>query len=103
VVDVRDRPHRGIPAMLGKDVVISSSDLVSGEPVTITSCRGVTRWEPAGAVVFVGQRPGGGPAATACCDALNFFTRDATACAWIAKHPGIPGHIVDQKQAVLSG
>lgn len=35
-------------------------------------------WERAGAVVFVGQRPGGGPATT-CCDALNFFTSDATA------------------------
>jgi hypothetical protein len=89
----------GIPAMLGMDVVISSTDPVSGEPVTITSRGGATRWEPAGAVVFVGQRPGGGPAATACCDALNFFASDATARAWIAEHPSIPGRIVDQAPA----
>nr|WTB30971.1 alkylmercury lyase family protein [Streptomyces sp. NBC_00830] len=56
-------------------------------------------WEPAGAVVFVGQRPGGGPAATACCDALNFFTSTATARAWRDAHPEVPGRTVDQDHA----
>jgi Alkylmercury lyase len=89
----------GIPAMLDTDVVTSSTDPVSGDPVTVATDGATTRWEPAGAVVFVGQRPGGGPAATACCDALNFFTGEATARAWITEHPDIPGRVVDQAQA----
>ncbi|MFE2304662.1 organomercurial lyase [Streptomyces sp. NPDC059411] len=62
----------GIPAMLGQDAVISSTDPVSGEPVTVTSTTGTSQWEPASAVVFVGQRPGGGPAAAASGDAHNY-------------------------------
>ena len=93
----------GIPAMVDRDVVISSTDPVTGEPVTVTTRGAAATWEPKGAVVFVGQRPGGGPAATACCDALNFFTSAATAHAWIAEHPGIPGRIVGQAQAEQIG
>ncbi|MEU8834893.1 organomercurial lyase [Streptomyces sp900116325] len=93
----------GIPAMVDRDVVISSTDPVTGEPVTVTTRGEAATWEPEGAVVCVGQRPGGGPAATACCDALNFFTSDATVRTWIAKHPDIPGRIVGQAQAQQIG
>ncbi|MFV0131860.1 alkylmercury lyase family protein [Streptomyces sp. HMX87] len=89
----------GIPAMLDTDVVISSMDPVSGAPVTVTIREGAATWEPEDAVVFVGQRPGGGPAASACCDALNFFTSTASAQTWINDHPGIPGRVVTQAQA----
>ncbi|MEV5877318.1 alkylmercury lyase family protein [Streptomyces sp. NPDC052101] len=89
----------GIPAMLGQDAVISSTDPVSGDPITITSTTGTFRWEPASAVVFLGHRPEGGPAATACCDALNFFTDAANARAWTRRHPDVPGRIVDQPDA----
>ncbi|MFD3944302.1 alkylmercury lyase family protein [Streptomyces sp. NPDC058579] len=89
----------GIPAMLGQDAVISSTDPVSGAPVTVTSTTGTVRWKPATAVVFVGQRPGGGPAASACCDALNFFTDAATARTWTSQHPDIPGQLIDQPTA----
>ncbi|MFD0302611.1 alkylmercury lyase family protein [Streptomyces sp. NPDC127123] len=90
----------GIPPMLeGEDAVISSTDPVTEEPVTVTATAGVLHWEPAGPVVFVGQRPGGGPAATACCDALNFFTGDKTARTWTRAHPEVPGRVVSQTQA----
>ncbi|MER5503617.1 organomercurial lyase [Streptomyces sp. NPDC002561] len=89
----------GIPPMLGQDAVITSLDLVTEEAVTVTATSGLTVWEPADAVVFVGQRPGGGPAATTCCDALNFFTSNATAHAWAKAHPTIPGRIVGQQDA----
>ena len=89
----------GIPAMLGADVVICSTDPVSGESITVTTRGASMRWQPAGAVVFVGRRPGGGPAATACCDALNFFTGEATARVWITGPPGGPGRVLDQAQA----
>ncbi|MER6994406.1 alkylmercury lyase family protein [Streptomyces sp. NPDC000410] len=93
----------GIPAMLGQDAVISSTDPVSGDPITVTSTTGAVRWEPASAVVFVGQRPGGGPAASACCDALNFFTDAANARAWTSRHPDVPGQVVDQPTAERIG
>ncbi|MFJ5778143.1 organomercurial lyase [Streptomyces sp. NPDC093094] len=93
----------GIPAMLGQDAVISSADPVTGEPITVTSTTGTVRWEPATAVVFVGQRPGGGPAASACCDALNFFTNAANARAWTSQHPDVPGQVVDQPTAERIG
>ncbi|MFF3786844.1 organomercurial lyase [Streptomyces sp. NPDC001933] len=89
----------GIPPMLEADVVISSTDPVNGEPVTVTTRSGAATWEPKNAVVFVGQRPGGGPAATACCDALNFFTSTVSAQTWVTDHPGIPGRVVTQVQA----
>ncbi|WP_212592160.1 MULTISPECIES: alkylmercury lyase family protein [unclassified Pseudonocardia] len=89
----------GIPAMLDTDVVISSSDPVTAELVTVTSRGKAMVWQPHSAVVFVGQRPGGGPAATACCEAVNFFTSDTTARTWISGHPGVPGRIVGQAEA----
>lgn len=89
----------GISAMLDRDAEITSTDPVTGEPITVTTRDGTATWEPAGAVVFVGQRPGGGPAATACCDALNFFWSHATARAWISEHPEVSGRIVEQARA----
>ncbi|WP_260868127.1 alkylmercury lyase family protein [Streptomyces sp. SLBN-134] len=91
----------GIPAVLGQDAVISSTDPVTGVPVT--SANGTMRWEPASAVVFVGQRPGGGPAASDCCDALNFFTTPANAHAGTSQHPDVPGRVVDQSEAERIG
>ncbi|MCX4985316.1 organomercurial lyase [Streptomyces sp. NBC_00572] len=67
--------------------------------MTVTSTGGTVRWQPPSAVVFVGQRPGGGPAASTCCDALNFFTDPASAHVWTGRHPDIPGRIVDLSDA----
>jgi hypothetical protein len=89
----------GVPAMLGQDVEISSTDPVTGDPVTVTTTDGTIRWEPASAVVFVGQRPGGGPAASACCGVLNFFTIADNARTWTSLHPDVPGRVVDQPDA----
>ena len=89
----------GISPMLGLDTVITSTDPVTGEPVTVTTAGGLTAWEPADALVFVGHRPGGGPAATACCDILNFFTSTVTARAWTDAHPEVPGRVVGQARA----
>ncbi|MBT2452294.1 alkylmercury lyase [Streptomyces sp. ISL-43] len=89
----------GIPAMLDQDVVISSTDPVTGETVEVTATAGILNWEPASTVVFVGQRAGGGPADTACCDALNFFTSDETARTWMKAHPEVPGRVVSQADA----
>ncbi|MFG2333190.1 organomercurial lyase [Streptomyces sp. NPDC048604] len=90
----------GIAAMLGQDIRVASADPVSGHPVTVSFTGGTARWEPEDAVVFVGRRPGQGPAADVCCDALNFFADRATAETWARRHPGIPGRITGQAEAV---
>ena len=90
----------GIPAMLGRNVVITSADPVTGEPVTVTAGPDrTTVWEPRGAVVFVGRRGCSGPAATVCCDALNFFTSTASARTWAREHPDVTGTVVGQARA----
>lgn len=93
----------GIPAMLDTDAVITSTDPVSGEPITVTSTGGRTTWQPDTAVVYVGQRSCTGPAADVACDALNFFTGQASARTWAEQHPDVTGRIVDQTEAETLG
>jgi hypothetical protein len=93
----------GMYAMLGEDTRIDSVDVTSGHPVTVTMTAGGTRWEPVGAVVFIGADAAGGPSADCCCDYLNFFTDIGAARAWTAAHPHVPGQILTQAEAVDLG
>ncbi|MFE0653950.1 alkylmercury lyase family protein [Streptomyces sp. NPDC059534] len=90
----------GIAVMLDQDIRVTSSDPVSGHPVTVAFTGNTARWEPADAVVFVGRRPGQGPAADVCCDALNFFADRSTAETWARRHPDVPGRITGQAEAI---
>ncbi|MFF9141000.1 alkylmercury lyase family protein [Streptomyces albogriseolus] len=90
----------GVAAMLHQDVAITSCDPVDGRPITVTLTGGTARWQPAEAVVFVGRRAKAGPAATVCCDALNFFADPSTAEAWARRHPEVDGRITSQAEAV---
>lgn len=93
----------GVPAMLGTDAVITSSDPVSGRPVIVTAVAGRLTWEPDTAVVYVGQRSCAGPAADTACGALNFFTGEDTARTWAARHPDHTGRVVGRRQAAALG
>jgi len=89
-----------IPAMLGRGVVITSKDPVTGEPVTVTAGPDrTTVWQPGGTVVYTGSRSCSGPAATVCCDALNFFTSTASARTWAREHPDVTGNVAGQSRA----
>ncbi|MFF7961105.1 organomercurial lyase [Streptomyces rubiginosohelvolus] len=77
----------GVAAMLHQDI-------------TVTFAGGSARWEPAEAVVFIGQRDQRGPAATVCCDALNFFADSTTAEAWARQHPEVHGRTVGRAEAL---
>ncbi|MGA5191613.1 organomercurial lyase [Streptomyces griseoincarnatus] len=90
----------GVAAMLHQDIAVASSDPVDGRPITVTFTGGSARWEPPEAVVFVGQRAEAGPAATVCCDALNFFADSTTAEAWVRHHPEVHGRITSQAEAL---
>ena len=50
-------------------------------------------------MVYLGSRSCSGPAATACCDALNFFTSTASARTWAREHPDVTGDVVGQSRA----
>ena len=89
----------GIPAMLGEDVRIDTTDPVTGDPITVTSIDGRTTWAPRDAVAFIGAAAGGGPSADCCCDYLNLFTSTASADRWAAAHPSIPGQVLTQPEA----
>ncbi|MDQ2710327.1 MAG: alkylmercury lyase family protein, partial [Actinomycetota bacterium] len=89
----------GIPAMLDTDVVITSCDPRSGKPVTVTATGGRMVWEPDSSVVFVGSRCCAGPAAEVCCDALNFFTDEASVRRWADDHPDVLGEVVGHERA----
>ncbi|MFD6597668.1 alkylmercury lyase family protein [Streptomyces coelicoflavus] len=89
----------GIPDMLGTDAVITSTDPVSGDTITVTSTGGHMSWQPSTAVVYVGQRSCTGPAADVACGALNFFTNRRTAQSWAKAHPDYTGQTVDQAHA----
>ena len=93
----------GISAMLGADTVVESVDGSTGAPVRVVTVAGRTTWDPAGAVVFVGADPCGGPSADCCCDYLNFFADRGAAQAWSAAHPAVPGRILGQAEAETLG
>ncbi|MFD0042470.1 alkylmercury lyase family protein [Streptomyces anulatus] len=90
----------GVAAMLHQDITVASCDPVDGRPITVTFTSGTARWEPAEAVVFVGQRAQAGPAATVCCDALNFFADSTTAGVWARQYPEVHGRTVGQAEAL---
>ncbi|GAA0671916.1 hypothetical protein GCM10010193_25280 [Kitasatospora atroaurantiaca] len=93
----------GIPVMLGRDADITSTDPVTGRPIRVEFTGGRARWQPASAVVSHGVRAAGGPAASACCGYLRFFTDRATAAHWIEARPGLSGEILTQTQAERLG
>ncbi|CRK57742.1 Organomercurial lyase [Alloactinosynnema sp. L-07] len=93
----------GMPAMLGVDAVITSTDPTNGQPITVTIAAGRSRWDPTSAVVFVGARPGGGASAQTCCDVLNMFTDRASAETWSRAHPNLHGEILDSADAETLG
>ncbi|MFE2864874.1 alkylmercury lyase family protein [Embleya sp. NPDC059259] len=89
----------GIATMLGTDVVISSADPVTGDPIVVSDSPDGAVWQPPSAVVFIGHRGRSGPAASVCCDALNFFTGEASARRWADEHPEVTGDVVGRARA----
>jgi hypothetical protein len=104
----------GMAAMLGRDIVIRSTDPGSGEPITVTIRNGQPVWRPATTVVYVGvvasecgsDDAGRGtfvPAADRCCTVMNFFTDHGSAERWRADHPDATGAVFDQDAALRRG
>lgn len=75
--------------MLGTGAVITSSDPLTGAPVTVTFSCGQAGRNPAGAVVFVGRADCDGPSEQVSCGYLNFFAGTAAARQWASQHPEV--------------
>src|SRR5258706_14037983 len=86
----------GIPAMLHADAVITSSDPLTGKPVTITFAAGTASWDPPGVVAFADCARGDGPAEKVSCGYLNFFARPASAPDWASHHARVTSTVPEQ-------
>ncbi len=93
----------GIPAMLHADAVITSSDPLTGKPVTITFAAGTASSDSPGVVVFADCARGDGPAEKVSCGYLNFFARPASARDWASQHARVTGTVPDQATAEALG
>lgn len=103
----------GMAEMLGRDIVITSTDPLSGADVRVTVDGGRLAWQPETAVVFVGGNSPADPdccdpvtrpaAADRCCGVMNFFTDADSAQAWIGQHPAVSGVVLSQRQAWRMG
>ncbi|MGR7026179.1 organomercurial lyase [Geodermatophilus sp. URMC 62] len=91
----------GIPAMLGRDAEIHSTDPHSGEPVVATSREGTWRWQPEKAVVFIGSSGSGRPTES-CCPVINFFTDADNARAYRRQHH-LDGDVLTMPGAAAAG
>ena len=91
----------GIPAMLGRDADIHSTDPYNGESVVATSREGTWQWQPASAVVFVGSN-GSGPLTQSCCPVINFFTDEDNARAYQREHH-LEGAVLTMPEAAEAG
>ena len=92
----------GIPAMLDRDVVISSRDPHTGEPIRTTVTDGQASWHPDDTVVVVGSDRSCGASACSRCPYITFHTSAATAASHLqATH--LVGEILTQPQALTAG
>ena len=92
----------GIPAMLDRDMVISSRDPDTGQPIRITVTNGQASWRPNEAVVVIGSVPTCGPSACQNCPYITFHSSSATAAAHL-QAANLTGEILTQPQALAAG
>lgn len=93
----------GIAAMLDRAVVIDSSDPLTGEPIRLHTQPDAARAEPPETVVYLGGRPGSGPAAKTCCAEVNFFSSPHSAARWAVIHPATRGEFASLDAAATLG
>jgi alkylmercury lyase len=92
----------GIPAMLNRDVEISSQDPDTGEPIRVTVTNGQASWHPDKTVVVIGSDRSCGPSAYCRCPYITFHSSSAAAAAHL-QAAELAGEILTQPQALAAG
>jgi NAD-dependent dihydropyrimidine dehydrogenase PreA subunit len=93
----------GLPAMTGRDGIITSADPYDGTPITVTARGGTRSWNPATAVVVAGRATDCGTECTSfetMCPNTVFHASAENARAHLASHGGLDAAILDQDAAV---
>ena len=90
----------GISSMLGRDVIVSSSDPHTGEPIRVVVTEPQTAWQPDTTVMVLGSSRSCEPAAHCCrCPYINFHTSAANAHAHL-QALDLTGPVLTQIQAL---
>jgi hypothetical protein len=92
----------GIPAMIGRDVEVHSTDPLSREAITAVSRDGEWTTEPATAVVFVGSNGSTSRVTESCCPAINFFSNADNARAYQRRRL-LEGDVMSVAEAAQAG
>jgi Alkylmercury lyase len=91
----------GIPAMLDRDVVITSRDPHTGDPIRVSVTNGQASWHPDDTVVAVGTDRSCGPSACSRCPYITFHPSGLTAAAHL-QAASLAGTILTQPQALAA-
>jgi len=93
----------GIPALIGHDVEVHSTDPLSRTPISATSRAGGWTFEPATAVVFVGSNASPSSRLTeSCCPVINFFATADNARAY-QRRRHLQGGVLTMAEAAEAG
>ncbi|MBA3744957.1 alkylmercury lyase family protein [Sporichthya sp.] len=93
----------GVASMLNRTVIITTTDPITADPISVRATPDDASSNPPGTVVFAGSRSCDGPAEQICCDAINFFGSRHSATRWAARHPDVRGEVMDLGDAALAG
>jgi hypothetical protein len=90
----------GISSMLGRDVVVTSRDPHTGEPIRVVVTEPQTIWQPDNAVMVLGSSRNSQQSAHCCrCPYINFHSSAANAHAYLQARD-LTGSILTQIQAL---
>jgi Alkylmercury lyase len=90
----------GISSMLGRDVIVTSGDPQSGEPIRVVVTERQTVWHPDETVMVLGMGRSGEPFSHCCrCPYINFHTSAASAHGYL-QGLDLTGPILTQAQAL---
>lgn len=90
----------GIPLMTRTDGVIDSADPDTGAPIRIQRRGDQWTWQPATAVVVIGNTDCCGTLANTMCRSITFHTDPLHAQSHLDNHPELQGFIVSQHDAI---
>lgn len=90
----------GIPLMIGRDGVISSTDPQTGEPIRVVRNGTDWTWTPTSTVVLAGVAQSCSIAAESCCPHVAFYASAEGADAYLRANPELVGTVLSHNEAL---